>query len=61
MAQSVKHPTLDFGSSPDPRVKGPSPTSGSAVTAQSLLRPALPLSPCPSPAHVCVQTHALAL
>ena len=37
MAQSVKHPTLDFSSGHDPRVVGSSPVSGSALIAQSLL------------------------
>ena len=37
MAQSVKHSTLDFGSSHDPRVMGSGPTWGSGLTAKSLL------------------------
>ena len=39
MAQSVKHPTLDFGSGHDVMVVGSSPMSGSALTVeqQSLL------------------------
>ena len=32
MAQSVEHPTLNFGSSHDPRVMGWSPTLGSALS-----------------------------
>ena len=35
MAQSVKHPTLDFGSGHDLRVVGSSPTSGSVLSAES--------------------------
>ena len=37
MAQSVEHPTLDFGSGHDPRIVGLSPTSGSVLTVWSLL------------------------
>ena len=37
MAQSVKHPTLDFGSGHDLMVHETEPASGSALTAQSLL------------------------
>ena len=39
MAQSVKRPTLDFGSGCDLTVHfvGPSPTSGSALAVRSLL------------------------
>jgi len=46
VAQSVKHPTPDFGSSHDPRVMGPSPESGS-VLGRVCLR-ILSLSLCPS-------------
>ena len=38
MAQSVKHPTLDFGSGHDLRVREFEPTPGSALTVWSLLR-----------------------
>ena len=37
VAQSVKHQTLDFGSGHDLRVVRSSPTSGSVLTAWSLL------------------------
>ena len=50
MAQSVKHPTLDFGSGHDLRVREFEPTPGSALTVWSLLRILpLTLSLCPSP------------
>ena len=51
MAQSVEHPTLDFGSVHDPRVVGQSPVSGSAWNLLKILSLPLPLSP----------THALSL
>ena len=35
-AQSVEHPTLDFGSGHDPRVVGLSPASGSALSVDLL-------------------------
>ena len=35
MAQSVEHPTLDFGSAHAPRVKGSSPTSGYVLILES--------------------------
>ena len=45
MAQSIKHPTLDFGSGHDLTVHGIEPMSGSALTTWSLLRIlSLPLS-----------------
>ena len=37
VAQSVKHPTLDFGSCHDPRIVGSNPASGSTLTAWKLL------------------------
>ena len=37
VAQSVKHPTLDFSSGHDLMVVRSSPASGSALTTQSLL------------------------
>ena len=36
VAQSVEHPTLDFGSGLDPRVLGSSPTSGSVLSMESV-------------------------
>ena len=52
MAQSVKRPTLDFGSGHDANVMGLSPAPGSVLTEQTLLEMlSLPLSLCPAPAH----------
>ena len=34
MAQLVEHPTLDFGSGCDPRVKGLSPMLGSTLSVE---------------------------
>ena len=50
MEQSVKHPTLGFGSGPDLRVMGSSPGSGSVLSAESA-RDSLSLSlwSCPLP------------
>ena len=44
MAQSLQHPTLDFGSGHDLTVEGQGPAPGSALTARSLLEM---LSLCP--------------
>ena len=60
VAQSVKHPTLDFGSAHDLRVPEIKPPSGSLLTEQSLLGILSLLSLCPSPcsrAHVCICVH----
>ena len=44
VAQSVKRPTLNFGSGHDLMVQDPRPTSGSMLTARNLLGiPSLPL------------------
>ena len=57
MAQSVKHPTLDFGSGHDLMVVGSSPASGSVLTVWSLLGILSLLSLCPSP----TRSHDLSL
>ena len=57
----VARPRLDFSSGHDPRVVGSSPTSGSALTARSLLGILALLALCPSPAyvHACLLTPSL--
>ena len=50
MAQSVEHPTLDFGSVHDPRVMGSSPALGPVLSMEPAWD-SLSLSLCPSPVH----------
>ena len=60
MAESVKRPTLDFGSSCDLRMVGSSPLvgSGSLSSAGNLLEDSFSLSLCPS---VCLHVHVHSL
>ena len=57
MVQSVKCPTLGFGSGHDLRVLGSSPASGSPLSGSLLVSPSL----CPSPPLMRMHAHALPL
>ena len=57
VAQSVKCPTLDFGSGHDLTVMGSSPMSGSVLAVPAWDFLSLALSFCPSP--TCTHTYTL--